>query len=45
MPSSPDATAVLLDQALTETPNSLVLNHTEPLIVFVSCICLQERAA
>ena len=35
LPSGTWSTAVLLDQALTETPNSLVLNHTEPLIVFV----------
>ena len=37
LPSGTWSKAVLLDQALTETPNSLVCNHTEPLIVLV-CI-------
>ena len=40
LPSGTWSTAVLLDQALTETPNSLVLNHAEPLIVFVFISCV-----
>ena len=40
LPSGTWSTAVLLYQALTETPIRLVLNHIEPLVVFVFISCV-----